>query len=473
MAGEAGATEDAATAVLARYALGDVGHHLTAQAAEQARDTLLDTIGVALAARNSDLVAALARTHPGHAGPGSPTIWTSARAADAETAAMVNGATAHALDYDDTNESIRGHLAATIWPVLLALGEQVRPSGRALVEAYVVGVRAAVAIADGMAIDDHYARGWHSTSTVGVVAATCAAARLLGLTVMQARHALGLAGSMASGSRQNFGTMTKPFHAGLAARNAVLAATLARAGFEANPSMLEGPLGYYALMDGRARLARVALSLREAWTPSRHGVSLKNYAVCYNLHRMCDAMVALKARTGLRPDAVARIRVAIEPQGKAPLIHSRPAAALECKFSAEYALAALLDGRSLGPADFGDGILDGEALQALMPRIEVCEQASPPAGSREWQEGFAVVSVELHSGETLVERVDMPKGHWGAPFSRAELSRKFHDCVAFGFPGADAAGLEREIRGILETDRFDGFSRLPASLAAGDSPAIV
>jgi len=188
---------------------------------------------------------------------------------------------------------------------------------------------------------------------------------------------------------------------------------------------------------------------------------------------MCDAMVALKARTGLRPDAVARIRVAIEPQGKAPLIHSRPAAALECKFSAEYALAALLDGRSLGPADFGDGILDGEALQALMPRIEVCEQASPPAGSREWQEGFAVVSVELHSGETLVERVDMPKGHWGAPFSRAELSRKFHDCVAFGFPGADAAGLEREIRGILETDRFDGFSRLPASLAAGDSPAIV
>lgn len=471
MAGEAGAPEDAVTAILARYALGDIGRHLTAQAVEQARDTLLDTVGVALAARNSDLVEALARTHPGHAGRGSPTIWTSARRADAETAAMVNGAAAHALDYDDTNESIRGHLAATIWPVLLALGEQVRPSGRALVEAYVVGVRAAVAVADGMAIDDHYARGWHSTSTVGVVAATCAAARLLGLTVMQARHALGLAGSMAGGSRQNFGTMTKPFHAGLAARNAVLAVTLARAGFEANPSMLEGPFGYYALMDGRARLAQVALSLREAWTPSRHGVSLKNYAVCYNLHRMCDAMLALKARTGLRSDAVARVRVAIEPQGKAPLIHSRPAAALECKFSAEYVLAALLDGRGLGPADFGDGILDGAALQALMPRIEVCEQPAPPAGSREWREGFAVVSVELRSGETLVERVDMPKGHWGAPFSRVELSRKFHDCVAFGFPGADAAGLEREIRSIPEADRFDGFSRLPASLSA--RPPIV
>lgn len=465
MAGETGKPDIAVTAILAGYAVGDVGHHLCAEAIEQARNTLLDTIGVALAACNSDLVAVLARTHPGVSGPGSATIWTSGNAADAETAAMVNGATAHALDYDDTNESIRGHLAATLWPALLALGEQLKPSGRELVEAYVVGVRAAVAVADGMEIDDHYARGWHSTSTVGVVAATCAAARLLGLSVAQTRHALGLAGSMAGGSRQNFGTMTKPFHAGLAAGNAVLAATLARGGFEANPSMLEGPLGYYALFDDRGRLAEVGRSLRQAWKPSRHGVSLKNYAVCYNLHRMCDAMVKLMARTSVQPGDIARIRVAIEPQGKAPLIQSRPAAALECKFSAEYVLAALLLGRTLGPADFSGGILDDEPLQALMRRIEIAEQAVPPAGPSGWHEGFAVVAVELSSGEVLTERVDSPKGHWSAPFSPAEISRKFRACLAFGYPGTDAAALEQEIRAVVETDRFDGFSRLPGPSA--------
>lgn len=453
--------DHAVTATLAGYALGDVAHHLTAEAARQARDTLLDTIGVALAARNSELVGILARTHPGGAGPGGSTIWTSGCRADAETAAMVNGATAHAMDYDDTNESMRGHLAATIWPVLLALGEQTGSSGQALAEAYVVGVRAAVAIADGMTIDDHYARGWHSTSTVGVVAATCAAARLLSLSLNQTRHALGLAGSMAGGSRQNFGTMTKPFHAGFAARNAVVAVKLAQAGFEANPSMLEGPLGYYALFDGRQRLDQVARSLRDVWTPSRHGVSLKNYAICYNLHRMCDAMANIKARTAVQPDDIVRIRVAVEPQGKAPLIHSQPTAALECKFSAEYVLAALAHGRMLGPADFGEGILESEALQALMRRIEVSEHPAPQVGKPDWYEGYAVVCVELRSGNVLSERVDNPKGHWGAPFSREEISRKFRDCVEFGCPGADVAMLEREIRDVLETDRFGGFSSLP------------
>lgn len=177
---------------------------------------------------------------------------------------------------------------------------------------------------------------------------------------------------------------------------------------------------------------------------------------------MCEAMANLMARTTLRPSDIACVRVTIEPQGKAPLIHSRPGSALECKFSAEYVLAALAHGRTLGPADFGEGILDSESLQALMRRIEVCEHPVPPFGTPDWQEGFAVVSVELHSGEALSERVDNPKGHWGAPFSPAEISRKFRDCVAFGFPGTNPDGLEWEIGHITETDRFGGFSRLPA-----------
>jgi 2-methylcitrate dehydratase PrpD len=370
---------------------------------------------------------------------------------------MVNGATAHALDFDDTNESIRGHLGTTLWPTILALAEDTGASGKAMIEAYVVGVRAAVAVADGMAIDSHYGKGWHSTSTIGVLAATCAASRLAGLGVDRTRNALGIAGSMAGGSRQNFGTLTKPFHAGLAARNAVLAARLAQAGLDAGQTMLEGPLGYYALFEGRRRVPQLAASLRQPWTSSRHGVSLKRHALCYNLQRICEAVLSICEDGAVSPDNVVRVDATIEPEGKAPFIRHRPTTGLECKFSAHYAVAALIAGRGLGPMDFDDAILDHEAVNALMCRIEVHESDIPPVGEREWIEGFAVVSIELKTGEKLCRRVDTPKGHWGAPFTRQELSDKFAGCVALGFPGCDSARLEQAIWSIDTMDRFSGF----------------
>jgi len=327
-----------------------------------------------------------------------------------------------------------------------------------MIEAYIVGVRSAVAIADGMMIDSHYGKGWHSTSTVGVLAATCAASRLAGLDVNKVRNALGIAGSMASGSRQNFGTLTKPFHAGVAARNAVLAARLAKAGLNADQTVLEGPLGYYALFDGRGRVAQLAASLRQPWTPSRHGVSLKRYALCYNLQRICEAVLSICEGGAVSPDNVVRVDATIEPEGKAPFIQRRPTTGLECKFSPQYAVAALITGRGLTPMDFDNTILDDEAVNALMRRVEVHESHAPPIGEREWSEGFAVVSIELKTGEKLCRRVDAPKGHWGAPFTRQELSDKFAGCVALGFPGCDSARLEQAIWSIDTVDQFSGFS---------------
>lgn len=461
-----GTADDAATGdcavgdVLVAYALGDISAHLVPEAAYQAKSSLIDTIGVALAARRGDLVGVLERTHPGNDLAPGALIWTRGTRTDAETAAMINGASAHALDFDDANESIRGHLGSTLWPTILALAECEGSSGRKMIEAYVVGVRTAVAVADGMVIDAHYAKGWHSTSTVGVLAATCAASRLLGLGRGQARNALGIAGSMASGSRQNFGTMTKPFHAGLAARNAVLAARLARAGLGASQTMLEGPLGYYALFQGRERMAQAAASLRQPWTPSRHGVSMKRYAVCYNLQRICEAVVSICADRQISPDDVKRVVVTIEPEGKAPLIHSRPKTGLECKFSAEYVVAALIAGRGLSPVDFDDTVLEDEGIRSLMSRVKLSESDIPPIGPRDWVEGYGTVCLELSTGGTLSGRVDMPKGHWGAPFTRQELSDKFTSCALLGFPGSNPSELESELWSIDTVERFGGPTEL-------------
>lgn len=448
-----------ATEVLARYAVGDITHHKTTYSLKQACNTLLDTIGVSLAGKNTEIVKIMNETYLGRP-DGVAQVWTTGQRTDPETAAMLNGTATHALDYDDTNESIRGHLSATIWPTVLALSEAKGSSGTAIIEAYLVGVRSAIAIADGMSIDDHYRRGWHSTATVGVLGATCAASRILGLDVLKTRHALGIAASTASGSRQNFGTMTKPLHAGLAAKNAVLAARLAASGFESNPSILEGEIGYYALYGDAKSASSVKQSLSEGWLPSRHGASLKNYAVCYNLHRMCDAAKNIIKQNTININEIDRVVVTVEPEGTSPLIHKEPKTALQCKFSAQFAVAAVLLGKNLGPNELFEPLLSNVTLQSLMKQITAREDIVPPMGSTDWIEGYAVVEILLKSGMMLATRVDYPRGHWGAPFSPDEHFTKFNNCLKLGSHEKKAKILEQEILNLPLVNKFSGLQEI-------------
>src|SRR5262249_51171286 len=142
-------------------------------------------------------------------------------------------------------DDLKGHPSVVLVSALLPVAEARGQSGQAFLEAYCAGFEMACAIAHGLPVNAHYRNGWHSTATVGVLAAAAGVGRLLGLDLERLRNALGIAASMAGGSRQNFGTMTKPLHAGLAARDAVLAAELAANGFTADPQQLEGPVGYF------------------------------------------------------------------------------------------------------------------------------------------------------------------------------------------------------------------------------------
>src|SRR5262249_55157352 len=193
-------------------------------------------------------------------------------------------------------------------------------------------------------VDAHYTRGWHATATVGVLGGVAAAGHLLGLDQLTIQQALGIAASMASGSRQNFGTMTKPLHAGLAARDAVLATELAANGFTADPHELDGPLGYFAMYGVAPRPDDVMTALERPRVLLDHGLNVKKYPCCYGTHRMADAALSLRA-AGLSADAVRTIEVSVEPDGMGAIIHHRPKKGLQGKFSGEYVVAAcLLDG---------------------------------------------------------------------------------------------------------------------------------
>ena len=440
------------TELVARFACEHDLSDAPAPVFERATRAVLDTIGVAIAARLEPSFAIPARTVGQGTCTGDATVLATRTRTAAAQAAFLNGTAGHALDFDDVADEIKGHPSVVLVPALLAIAETNANSGRELLEAYVVGFEVACAIARGLPVERHYRRGWHATATIGVVAAACAAGRLLRLDQARVRNALGIAASMASGSRQNFGTMTKPLHAGLAARDAVIAAQLAAAGFTADQDQLEGPLGYFALLGVEPDPGAVATALAGPRVLLDHGLNAKKYACCYETHRIADAALALSAR-GVRARDVRSVTVGLQPGGLQAVIHHRPTTGLQGKFSAEYVLAAcLLDGR-LSLSTFTDEAVQRAEAQELLRRVVIQEAAEPPFGPSGFEHAYASVEVTLGDGSRVRERCDVPRGHASAPLTDAELESKFRDCLEFAESDWDADELLERIRGLSNLDR--------------------
>ena len=455
----------AVTSQIAEFAVTADTSSLPDEALRLAERAMTDTVGVALAAAHDPTVHAIESAHRGRVCPGPAAVLTTGGQAQPAQAALLNGTAAHALDFDDVADGIKGHPSTVLVPAVLAAGQEAGASGRDVLGAYCVGFQVESAVADGMSIGAHYARGWHSTATIGTLGAAAAACRLLALDVAQTRHALGIAASMAAGSRQNFGTMTKPLHAGMAASNGVLAATLASAGFTADAGQLESPLGYFALYgDGPDRLPRAAATLAQRWAITSRGLNVKKYPCCYNTHRAADAVLSL-AGGRLRPADVASVEVTLEPAGLSPLIHHRPRTGLQGKFSLEYVTAAaLLDG-GITLRTFTDDAVRRPAAQDLLARVTVAESDVPPAGERRWEHAYAAVRLRTRDGAALERRVDVPRGHATLPLTEEEVAAKFADCVDFSGTGHDAAALLDSLSHLRKQPAVTGL--IPAQGGTG------
>ncbi|MQA03398.1 MAG: MmgE/PrpD family protein [Streptosporangiales bacterium] len=446
----------AVTRSLAEYASSADLCDMPEDVAEIARRSLVDTVGVTIAARGDDAVGILRTTLGGELPPGDATVLTDGTLTNARTAALVNATAGHALDYDDVTDLTYGHPSVVLWPALLAAAETGRRTGRELLEAFVIGFQVQCAVASGMAVRTHYGRGWHSTATIGVLGAAAGVARLHGLDVDQTRCALGLAASMAGGSRQNFGTMTKPLHPGLAARDAVFAADLAGNGFTADPDQLESALGYFAMFGDSNDLTAVEKTLQTPWALTAEGLSVKKYACCYCTHRTADATIDLVHEDGVDAGEVRSVQLTLEPAGFDPLIHHRPTTGLQGKFSAEYVIAAALLDKRVTLATFTDDAVQRPEAQQLLRKVEVDEQERPPVGPAQWEQAYAVVQVDTARGP-VTKRVDVPRGDRRAPLDRDGIEVKFRDCVEFSGSGIDADALLTQLWNFDTSTAFRGF----------------
>ena len=401
--------------------------NVPADARRVARECLQDFVGVTLAGVPEDASRlALAWVEEEGSSPAASVFGTGLRAS-AANAALVNGTTGHALDLDDVCLAMRGHPTTVVGPAVMAIAEATGASGANALAGYIAGVELLIAMGFGIG-RTHYPAGWHSTATLGTVGAAAGVARVLGLDAAATQHALGIAASFASGMRCNFGSMTKPLHAGHAARNGVVAASLAARGFTANTSALESPIGFFSLFSRDPDVERVAARLGHTWSLIEPGMCIKRHPCCYGTHHAVDAVLAMRAEHGLAPESVRNIVALVAPGGMAALIHNRPATGLQGKFSLPYTLAAALMDGALTLATFGDAAVARPQARTLMERVECHEAEGTPVGGDDPR--FAEVTLHLEDGRVLSRRVEHPRGSPQDPLTQDELDCKFLDCAS-------------------------------------------
>jgi 2-methylcitrate dehydratase PrpD len=429
---------------------------LPPEAVRASRIALLDTVGVMLAGSIEEAPRILEAVLQLRAGEGPCLLFGRSQRVRPLDAALVNGAAAHALDFDNTAKSLGGHVSAVMVPALFSAGEACGASGRDVLLAHAVGYELGARL--GRCVNPrHSEKGWHPTATLGVFAVAAACARLLRASAEQTATALALAASLASGIKANFGTMTKPLHAGHCARCGLLAALLAREGFSANPAALEHPQGFFAVFGGGDTCdTSRALADWDAWEIVSPGASYKLYPCCYSTHAAVEAALNLVRRHGpFSPGAFARIEIRIPARGLAHTDRPQPASGLEAKFSVQYCVVrALLEGRIVLEHFAGEAHRD-PAVRALLARVH----ASPYDGELFAQDDpfDAELVVTLADGRLLREKVDRPLGRTADnPIPWERLQAKFLDCAARAIGAQAAAAAWRRM------ESFEALASLQA-----------
>jgi 2-methylcitrate dehydratase PrpD len=431
---------------------------LTPGALDWVRTAFVDTVGVTLAGIVEDGPRILMRVPGISAAPGPSLILASTRRTSALDAALVNGTASHALDYDDVSGVLGGHPSVMLIPPMLAVAESVAASGRDLALAYVVGFETECRVARGVHFH-HYDKGWHPTATLGIFGTVAAAARLLRLTPEQTAVAIGLAASLASGLKANFGTMTKPLHVGHAVRNGLFAALMAREGFTANPAALEARQGFLDVFNGPGTFS-VERMLADWYAPLEveggGEPGLKPYPCCGSAHASINRMVHLARTHDLTPERVEAIEIMPHPRRLPHTDNPDPRTPLAAKFSVQYVVARALADRAVRLEHFEGAAPFDPTIRALMARTT----ARPHPGMADdspLQWGAEVV-VTTRDGQRLASRLDdfERRGPGGQPMTGEELWDKFSDCAGRSLARANIAPL------------FERLSRIDTLTSTGE-----
>ena len=424
------------TEKLARFVVETPLDKIPADVLDGARDALIDTIGVAIAGTLEPIADIAVQWVTDVGAKPQSTFWGQPLATSPAEAAFVNGMCAHALDFDDSLPSLRGHPSPTMVPAALAVAEATGASGAEVLAAHALGLEVAGKLGRALG-HGHYSKGWHATSTGGAFSCAAAAGRLWKLDVKQMRNAFGLAASQMSGLIRNFGTMTKPFHAGHAARVGVLSAWMAKHGFTADESIFDGKNNVIDTYGSEGvPFADVIGNLGNPWEMTDPGIYVKRWACCYCNHRPIGGMLELIAKHGIEPGEVTAIEIGFPPGADTALVSTNPTTGLEGKFSIEYVAAAtVLDGR-LGLETFTDAMVQRPEARAMMAKARRY-RIEDSSGVFSGVVGYNDVAIDTKRGRFEM-RVDKVPGSPAAPMTREDRVEKFLDCAGrvLGEPGA-------------------------------------
>ena len=420
---------------------------------ELTRQCVLDYYGVALAGADDPLAAILLDELAEAGGAAQASVIGHKAKLPALSAALVNGAIGHALDYDDVNLAMPGHPSVAILPGLVALAEQRRASGKDVIAAFVAGYETACRI--GMALrPGHYDRGFHATGTVGAFGAAAACAHLLGLDAEATARALGIAGTQAAGLKSQFGTMCKPFHAGKASQSGLLAARLAARGFSSRPDLVECEQGF-ALTHGPD--FNVEAALAEPANGFHMFANLfKYHAACYLTHGPIECARAIRERHGIRPEQVVQMTLSLDRSCDGVCNIPAPTDGLEAKFSLRQTVAMALSGvdtASLGA--YSQETANDRALVRLRDKLALDFRQG-------WPQAKAELEVALSDGRVLKASHDAGIPSSDIAGQRERLAAKFDALAEPALGAARARELRAAILGLDELADVGALPRLAA-----------
>jgi 2-methylcitrate dehydratase PrpD len=413
------------TAKIARFVVDTKYETIPSKAIETAKIAVRDCLGVALAGSKEEdakICAEIARQEDAKE---EASVIGQGFKSSALQAAFANGTAAHAMDFDHSF-TLMGQPTAPIIPAVFALGESLGASGRQILEAYTTGFEVTGKLAYSLRDSKHDA--WHAPSTLGSFGAAAGCAKLLGLSASQIEMALGIAASMASGIVGNFGTMTKPLHVGLGARNGVLAAKLAQSGYTSNAQAIETGMGFYNVFHGGTTIHNEPVEeLGRSYALERDGIRIKPYPCGGLTHQAIDTVLEFRAKHGITPEMVESIDVDVMRHTYDRIIFKVPQTGIQGKFCMPYLLArAIIDGRVFIDAFTESAVRDPNVLK-LAERIQMRLDNNLP--SRDLGSRPCRVTLRLKNGQTYSREVQHSKGGPEAPMTADELKGKFTDCA--------------------------------------------
>ena len=428
------AADKSTTLELAEFASGVSYGDIPGNVIQRAKEALVDGLGVMLAGCRTDSADAIGRYLEDLGISGNASVIGRKEKRPAQFAALANGISGHAMDYDDTQlpsvpDRVYGLLTHPTTPVLaasLAVVEETGAGGRELLAAYCAGVEVECKIAEAIN-PQHYKVGFHTTGTIGIFGAAAASAKLLGLGTEKMRHAVGIAASKSAGIRASFGTMTKPYHAGAAAENGVVTAKLARAGYRTTPEALDGQWGFLQVLGGGSAPEVIHGSLGNPYSLVDPGVSIKPYPCGSLIHPSMDAFLELVVENDIRPDDIEEIRLGTSSNVLNPLRYQEPQTALEAKFSIPFCLAILVLERKAGIGEFTDEMPRRPEVRAMMKRVTPYLHEGIEAMGYERMR--SLVEVKLKGSRILSRDASTSRGTPERPMSPTELEAKFRECA--------------------------------------------